>query len=339
MATTVLIHEFVTGGGLIGRDLPPSWAREGSAMRRAVAADFAALPGVRVLATLDARLGPGGAMAGVEDRIIADRPLETFERLARAADLVLVIAPETGGVLADHARLLDRIGARSLGSSPGAIDLVADKGRLASHFEARGIPTPPTRVIAPAEGRPRGLGGPVAVKPVDGAGSLDTWVIADGTWPAGLLGIGSAIAQPFLPGEPRSASFLVGDREPPTLIGVGRQRIGIDAEGRLSYLGGAIPVEPGGDLPTVEAAIASVPGLRGFVGVDFLHALSGPTILEINPRPTTSFVGLARWLGPGAIAAAWLASEAGSRPGPFAPRHPSVRFDADGSILAGDSPP
>src|SRR3954447_21115680 len=73
--TTVLVHEWVTGGGLAGRPLPASWAAEGHAMRRAIAADFAAVPSVRGQATIDAgfpdepglgwcgRIGPGEAAA------------------------------------------------------------------------------------------------------------------------------------------------------------------------------------------------------------------------------------------------------------------------------------
>src|SRR5438445_1071486 len=55
---TILIHEWVTGGGMADTVLPPSWAAEGSAMRRAIAGDFAALEGgrARVIVTLDARL-------------------------------------------------------------------------------------------------------------------------------------------------------------------------------------------------------------------------------------------------------------------------------------------
>ena len=33
-ALVVLVHEWVTGGGLAGKPLPASWEREGSAMRR-----------------------------------------------------------------------------------------------------------------------------------------------------------------------------------------------------------------------------------------------------------------------------------------------------------------
>ena len=46
------------GGGLYGSELPASWAAEGLAMRRAIAADFACLPGgpVHVIVTSDPRL-------------------------------------------------------------------------------------------------------------------------------------------------------------------------------------------------------------------------------------------------------------------------------------------
>ncbi len=54
---TILVHEWVTGGGLAGSSVPPSWAAEGLAMRRAIAADFARLPGpgARVVVTTDPR--------------------------------------------------------------------------------------------------------------------------------------------------------------------------------------------------------------------------------------------------------------------------------------------
>ena len=42
---TILVYEWVTGGGLAGSPLPGSWAAEGRAMRRAIAADFASFFG------------------------------------------------------------------------------------------------------------------------------------------------------------------------------------------------------------------------------------------------------------------------------------------------------
>ncbi len=119
---TVLVHEFVTGGGLAGRDLPASWAAEGSAMRRAISADFAAVPGVEVTMTLDA-LGsrlealPGASRSGrcPTSRRPADRTARGRIRLYRKA----LIAPETGGLLADLTRAIEGAGGRtSSGPTP-----------------------------------------------------------------------------------------------------------------------------------------------------------------------------------------------------------------------------
>ena len=84
-----------------------------------------------------------------------------------------------------------------------------------------------------------------------------------------------------------------------------------------------------------------MPGLRGLIGVDFVWepGARDATILEINPRPTTSVVGLCRILPPGRLAQSWLA--ACGVPGyprdlPWelsatVSRHPGISFDARGT--------
>ena len=42
----ILVHEFVSGGGLAGRPVPASLAREGAAMLTALVADLAAIRGI-----------------------------------------------------------------------------------------------------------------------------------------------------------------------------------------------------------------------------------------------------------------------------------------------------
>ncbi len=98
-------------------------------------------------------------------------------------DYTVPIAPETDGILADLDPV-DRydVGGRSLGSDPEAIALTADKARLACHFEALGIPTPPTRIDRSVpEGFPPLWAARSWSSPVDGAGSLDTFVVLDPT--------------------------------------------------------------------------------------------------------------------------------------------------------------
>jgi predicted ATP-grasp superfamily ATP-dependent carboligase len=154
-----------------------------------------------------------------------------------------------------------------------------------------------------------------------------------------------ALLQSFVPGVPMSASFLVGENARPWLIAVGIQRVPI-RDGRFEYQGGSLPAPTRCPEAQIRPAIEAIAGLRGFVGVDFIwdpdqqHA----TILEINPRPTTSYVGLSRSLPPGRLAWAWLKaleprSDGAELLGSLADLVHSqdrLSFDASGSVLPMD---
>jgi predicted ATP-grasp superfamily ATP-dependent carboligase len=342
----VLIHEYVTGGGLAGQELPPSLAAEGSAMRRAVAEDFAQIEGINVVMTLDWRLpdepGPWEVV-----RIGPGEEILTFFELTRSADWTLCVAPETSGVLLHRADALlgGWIGgpSRSLGSQSAAIGITGDKLKLGYHLAALGIVTPPSRRVVPALDLPADLPWPVVLKPVDGAGSELTFVVgAPDAVPAAARELAQALVQPWVPGTPMSASFLVDADGVPHLVGVGRQRIDL-VEGAIRYRGGVVPAGESAMAAEARRAVAAVEGLRGWVGVDFLWEPAGrAVILEINPRLTTSYVGLRRLLPPGELARAWLAAlEEPSKLESFALAErvhaaSPVRFDADGTIRPGD---
>lgn len=336
---TVLIHEWVTGGGLADEPLPASWAAEGGAMRRAIAADFASLPGVRVVVTLDPRLPPEpGPWTAV--RIGPGEEEPRLLGLAVEANYTVLIAPETGGVLADRTRALEEAGVALLGSGSEAVDLAGDKLKLAKHLAEWGIRTPPGCRVVPAEGLPDDFTYPAVLKPIDGAGSVDTFLIErSGDVPGRAAALSEALLQPFLPGLPMSASLLVDHRGRPTLIGIGRQSV-VVRDGRFEYRGGTLPAPQENFDATACRAVEAVPGLRGFVGVDFVwdDATGDATILEINPRPTTSVVGLARLLPAGRLARAWIDLVQGD-PGPASTdlaalvhRQSPLTFLADGTI-------
>jgi tyramine---L-glutamate ligase len=306
---TVLVHEWVTGGGLAGSDLPASWAAEGRAMRRSIAADFAALPRdlIRVVVTLDSRL-PGDAGPWQIESVAPGEYADRLRELAQAADFTVLIAPETSGILAGLTCDLAHRGVRLLGSTAEAVELTADKARLATFLESLSIDTPPTRTIVPTAGLPSDADYPAVLKPVDGAGSLDTFFLADVLrLPPAALALPFAVIQPFVPGTPMSASFLKRLGDEAWLIGIGIQRIEV-RDGRFRYLGGRMPAKCPDAVAQLKKSVAAIAGLRGFVGVDFVwnepkqHAM----ILEINPRPTTSYVGLSRLLPGGVLARAWL---------------------------------
>jgi len=311
-------------------------------MRRAVAADFSALPrpGARVVVTVDARW-PDDPGPWTTIRMDTRDSNGWLADVALTADYTVLIAPETMGVLAGLAFSLESAGVRSLGCSARSVELTGNKARLAEWLQARGIATPASRTVVPAQGLPQDAPYPAVLKPVEGAGSVDTYRVAHaGDLPLSALAMPVALLQPFHAGIPMSASFLVA-KDRPWLVGIGRQRITI-REGRFAYQGGSIPEPCPQAEPLLRRAVESVAGLRGFVGVDFFWGprLGETTVLEINPRATSSFVGLSRLLPAGRLAAAWLA--ACGVPGykrdllenlaSLVRRQPPVCFDADGTI-------
>ncbi len=76
-----------------------------------------------------------------------------------------------------------------------------------------------------------------------------------------------------------------------------KQRISDD--GRLRYLGGELPLAAGlaeRARSLAERALAAMPAAVGYVGVDLVLGRepdgSEDVVIEINPRLTTSYVGL-----------------------------------------------
>jgi tyramine---L-glutamate ligase len=312
-------------------------------MRRAIARDFAALNGgkARVIMTLDARFADDPGPWTVA-RIGPGQHPHRVLGLAREADLTVLVAPETMGLLEDMTRSIQQAGARHLGSSLEAVALTRDKTRLAGWLTARGIGTPPCRRVSPSNGLPSDAPYPAVLKPNDGAGTIDTYLVeAPDSLPLPARHMGEAIMQPYLSGQPMSASYLVDGEGRAWLLGIGEQRIAFQ-DGGFQYRGGQLPSAKQVDDNPLRRAVESVPGLQGFVGVDFIwdERRQQTTVLEINPRPTTSFVGLARMLPPGRLASAWIGAFDPDSPGTallpglsdLVRAHRPLSFDATGAI-------
>lgn len=284
----VLVCEFVTGGGLVGADLPPSLAREGALMRDALLRDLSELSGVELATTHDARLD---APACDSRAILAgEDPWAVWAELARGVDVAWAVAPETGGSLLKMTQLLRAGGAHVVGPGDEAIRIASSKLLTAERLIAAGVPAAPAWR---ADAIPSGVRGPFVTKPDDGAG-CDATLLVEAPDHAGVV----QIVQPYVPGEAASLTVLRRDGET-RLLAANRQLIAIE-DGAFRFRGivvGALDDRDGRLADLACAVTKALPGLDGIFGIDIVLGVDGPVVIEVNPRLTTAYAGLREALG------------------------------------------
>jgi len=266
-------------------------------MVRALAGDLSRLPGAEVVVARD----PAIALDDVAGDIRAVDPEHLWaswgELIARC-DAVWPIAPETGGILEEVTALALRHGRPVLNTSGDALAIARSKRATAAHLARTGVPVAPTARLG--EAPPASDHGWV-VKPDDGAGAADTHFVPDRAALARRQEHHherNVVVQAFLPGTPLSLSLLMQDGAC-WLLSCNVQHVRCEG-GVFAYrggtVGGAEARRPALE-PLAQGVAAALPGLWGYVGADVVDGPDGPAVIEINPRLTTSYVGLAESLG------------------------------------------
>lgn len=291
----VLVYEFATGGGFGNALPPPSILAEGRAMRDSLCRELADLDIAVTTATAPLAPVPSG-LTSVCARS-GERAADFLERVAAGFDAVWPIAPESAGIAAELTARLEICGATLLGCCAEAVTLASSKSRSLAYLAARGVATVPTWPLAAAPFAEHPLW---VVKPDVGCGCEDMLRLS--ATEAARLSRADSVAQPWIEGTAMSLSLLVADGRA-ELVSVNLQHIDIAADGALSLAG----IGRCRDLDRALVArlqalsrriAATIPGLAGYVGVDFLLTPDGnPVVLEVNPRLTTAFVGLSDFLG------------------------------------------
>ena len=326
LPSAILVHEYVTGGGWPTPSPPAGLAGEALAVLRALLADLRAWGRFPVVTTRDRRLHGTPLTA---DRVV-DLDAEVYPtrlvELARECGAALVVAPEGGGVLEHLSSLMSDAGVCLLGSSPEAVAVATDKWECYRRFSQAGLPAPRTIRVSPdaASVAAARLGYPVVVKPLDGAGcdgvalARDDDVLKRALRQPALRGAESVIVQEYAAGAAASVSLLVaGGRSTVLSLNEQRVRAGIP----FAYDGGVASWPHPRRAQACELgqrAVALVPGLRGYVGVDLVLGEETSWLIEINPRVTTSYVGLRRVVDLNMAAAIWRACRDGSLPAALA---------------------
>jgi hypothetical protein len=290
----VLLAEYTTAHD-------PSLAPEGAAMLAVVKQSFERC-GYDVLV-------PGTGDLGEEIACIAPQ-----------CDMGLVIAPDH--LLARYTQILEQH-THNLGCGFMTVALCANKVQTEKILRLHNVPVPP-----------EASAGKRVIKPVKGCGANGVR-ISDG--PAGA----GEFSQQFIDGGHFSvsmvASRVIGDAclyfsgNPPLALAVNRQYIETGNDGAIHYRGGETPVHPPREAEIIDVAkkVAEVLGCQGYCGVDVVVA-DKVYVVDVNPRITTSLVGIAACMKE-EIAEILVAASKGGGPDQVHLTG-SARFDTQGKV-------
>ena len=331
----VFLLEFVTGGGFLDGVPPGSLLREGSAMVAAIGSDLMAA-GVEVIALGDARL-PQQHPRGMGTYAVrnAHEFSAGLARLAASADWTIVIAPELSGHLLRLCRQVTAAGGRLFGPEPAVVELASDKQRTTEHLSSAGVPVPAGCSFLAGERLPSDFPYPAVVKPRFGAGSQGVRLVAH-SHEATDTGLSERAwrLERFHAGIPASVAMFCG---PQHRVPLPACRQHLSEDGRFTYQGGSLPLPEGLALRATELAqraVAALPDPTGYIGIDLVLG-DDPRgeqdfVIEINPRLTTSYVGL-RQAAEGNLAAAMMAVRQGEEV-ELRFRAEPLQFDSDGGV-------
>jgi predicted ATP-grasp superfamily ATP-dependent carboligase len=302
----LLIYEFVSGGGFCGKPIPLSILSEGFGMLRTITSDSKAA-GHDVTTVLDRRIAEFNPPLEADHKIVVNAfgdAVNSIQEAAESADAVYIIAPESNNTLQTLVESVERRNIPSLNCRSNAIQKVSYKPFLQKHAET----TPKTLTFSP-EGNLKAvvqavseeIGYPAVVKPADGTGCEGLSVVTNKNQAANAINKiakptpAKFTAQELIQGIPASVTLISNGKEA-LPISLNKQNVSFKNPKQTStYNGGTVPL----DNPLKEKAFAtakklseSIKGLQGYIGVDLVLTEHKPVLIEINPRLTTSYIGL-----------------------------------------------
>jgi tyramine---L-glutamate ligase len=243
-----------------------------------------------------------------------------IERLAPGCDMGLVIAPDN--LLSKFTMLLEQH-THNLGCGFMTVALCANKVQTQRILRQHDIAIPGE----PGSGRR-------VIKPVKGCGAQGVR-LSEGEPAEGEF------AERYIEGEHISVSLIpnrvIGDAclyfkgNPPAVLAINRQNIEIDTSGSFHYLGGETPVHPAweAEILSIARKAAEVLGCQGYCGIDMIVS-DKIYVIEVNPRITTSLVGIVACMEE-EIASLIVAASKGEGPAEVH-LHGRARFDTHGKV-------
>jgi len=302
----ILVFEYITGGGFNKQNLPEALLAEGCLMLQALLDDlrrYAELGHeLEVRVMLDERVKALINTSGMQAVFISPEQNTTdeFTRLMQHSDAIWPIAPEFDGLLQGLCQTVVDLNKVLLTSPAQAVAITGDKWLCYQHLKRHHIATVPTRLFTGVEqyDQQQGKHSAWVVKPIDGAGCINSYMFTDRQdFMAMQACTGRYLIQPQLLGQTTSLSCLFKHGRA-WLLCANQQQFTISKQ---QYHLAGLMVNYTDQLAAyrilVDAIALALPELWGYVGIDLIETPEQTWVLEINPRLTTSFVGIHEALG------------------------------------------
>ncbi len=309
------IYEHISGGGLAEERWDTSFAAQGFAMLCTLVRCLNSA-GHEVTITYDSRINelllPSAAR---KERVSveSDWP-QVVGALADDADVGVVIAPEDDGILTNVLAKIRSHGLEVLGPETETAAICSDKVKCSELYSELSIPAPVT--VSSEVGRildkSSEVNFPAVLKPALSSGATHTSLVSDEEALGELverleakLSGSRVVLQEFVDGVDASLSLLASDGQM-LKLSVNRQYVTLGGTDSTSgYHGGQCPFTHSAGEAAVSLAqriVKALPGLRGYVGIDFVFTGKKAIPMDINPRLTVSAIGIERTHGSRALA-------------------------------------
>ncbi len=292
----ILIFEYITGGGFAQQDLPGSLAKEGVMMLNALVNELAVCPDVQLTIVLDWRVNDLIVPKNVTIvRVTRNQCVyKLLSGLITQFDFIWPVAPEIDAALYKVTKLIEQQKISLLSSSSQAVYLCSDKlatAQLLNQWDVLTVESVQLDLFS------NQFAGPWVIKPKEGAGCFNSYYVDHNNYSEIIKQIESQadyIIQPYMIGKTLSLScvFRAGKA---WLLCCNQQQVSIkNAQFELEACIVNVDTENLNDYQKLIDQIAmAIPGLFAYVGIDIIHSENlPPLVLEINPRLTTSYVGI-----------------------------------------------
>ena len=316
----VLVFEWLVGGGLLSKPPLPAddpLLLQGASMFAAVVDDCINC-GAEVVAPIDRRIDIvlDGLLAFSEHPALQLFELDsrkTLEKqllkIAAEVDYIMLIAPESDGILSQCLDWLDPHHAKLICQTVELTKRFANKNRTQLFLHESGIPVAAGHPLTDPRNSPT-LGFPLVVKPADGAGGDDVFICHQQSDYSNLVASkklekNTWRVEQFISGVPVSVSLAQSNCHQLILPPTGQQFESHNGAKGFKLLG-----HYSGTLFPLEETLANratslahqvaqcIPTWRGYLGIDMVLADDGnDVVIEINPRMTMSYCHLRKATG------------------------------------------